>query len=84
MIVTITSTPMTLNCQKCTTRLVHFCLVFRHVMMMFWSNSNKLKLNTDKNEVMPVGYAYRLNPPGGWVRRQAQFGVAVAESIVIC
>ena len=52
--------------------------------MMFWSNSNKLKLNTDKNEVTPVGYAYRLNPTGGWVRRQAQFGVAVAESIVIC
>ena len=46
-------------------------------------NSNKLKLNTDKNEVMPVGYASRLDPPGGWMRRQTQFGVAVAESIII-
>ena len=65
MIVTITSTPMTLSCPS-----VHhlissllFSPVLRHVLMMFcwvWMNSNKLKLNTDKTEVMPAGSASRL------------------------
>ena len=28
--------------------------------VLIWMNSNKLKLNTDKTEVMPVGSAFRV------------------------
>ena len=58
---TITSTPMTLNCPK-----VHHpisslsCSQTCIDEVLLWMNSNKLQLNTNKTEVMPVDSASRL------------------------
>ena len=53
---------MTLSCPKVPHPISSFLFnpVFRHVLtddVLLWVNSNKLKLNTDKTEIMPVGSA---------------------------
>ena len=61
----ITGTPITLSCPKVPHLISSFLFspVFRQTCIddvLLWMNSNKLKLNTDKTEVMPVGSASRL------------------------
>ena len=53
---------MTLSCPKVPHPISSFLFnpVFRQTCIddvLLWMNSNKLKLNTDKTEVMPVGSA---------------------------
>ena len=39
---------------------VQFCLQICNGDVLIWMNSNRLKLNTDKTEVMPIGSTSRI------------------------
>ena len=64
MIVTITSMQTTLSCPRVLLPIssdsVQSCIQTCIGDVLIWMNSNKLKLNTDKTEVMPVGSASRV------------------------
>ena len=64
MIVTITSMQTTLSCPKVllpiNSTVLESCIQTCIGDVLIWMNSNKLKLNTDKTEVMPVGSASRV------------------------